>query len=153
MPARSSPARSSTMRPASIIMVRLPSSSAERMLWVIIMHVMLFSATMLLVSSSTFSAVEGSSAAVCSSSKSSLGVTRVAISSVSAWRCPPESKPTGLFSRSSRPRPRAARRSRKYSLSFFDTVPKGERVRTERRYASARFSSMVMWGAVPLSGS
>ena len=43
-----------------------------------------FSATMLLVRSSTFSAVAGSRAAVCSSRSRSFGVTRVAISRVSA---------------------------------------------------------------------
>ena len=42
------------------------------MLWVTIRQVIFFSATMLLVSSSTFSAVAGSRAAVCSSSSSAL---------------------------------------------------------------------------------
>ena len=65
----------STMRPASIITVRLPKESAEEILCVTIMQVMPFSATICFVSASTFSAVAGSSAAVCSSSKSSFGVT------------------------------------------------------------------------------
>ena len=46
-------------------MVRFPSSSAEEILCVIIRQVILFSETIFRVSSSTFSAVPGSSAAVC----------------------------------------------------------------------------------------
>ena len=81
---RSVPASSSTIRPLFIIMVRLPRDSAEGILWVIIRQVMWFSATIFFVRASTFSAVAGSRAAVCSSRSSSLGVTSVAISSVSA---------------------------------------------------------------------
>lgn len=42
------------IRPLSIIMVRSPVASAEDILWVIIMVVMLFSATISLVMSITF---------------------------------------------------------------------------------------------------
>ena len=57
-------------------------------------------------------------AAVCSSSSSSLGVTRVAMSRVSACRCPPESSPTGCFMRSSSPMSSKASFSRKSALSL-----------------------------------
>ena len=124
--ARSSSATSSTMRPWSIISVRLPKVRASCMLWVIIRQVMWFSATIFLVRSSTFSAVAGSKAAVCSSSSSSLGVTRVAISRVSAWRWPPESRPTGCFMRSSNPRPRAESFSAKRLRSFLEMREKDD---------------------------
>ena len=78
---------------------------------------MLRSDTTLRVSASTLSAVTGSSAAVCSSSSSSSGVTMVAMSSVSAWRWPPESRPTGVFMRSSSPMSSWASASRKKSRS------------------------------------
>ena len=56
--------------------------------------------------STMLNAVAGSSAAVCSSSSSSFGFCREAMSSVSAWRWPPESRPTFTVMRSSRPRPK-----------------------------------------------
>ena len=57
---------------------------ADCILWVIIMQVSFSSLTTLRVSSSTFSAVPGSRAAVCSSSSRSFGGTIVAMTSVSA---------------------------------------------------------------------
>ena len=68
------------------MMSRLPWTMASFMLWVTIMVVSSFSATIRSESSSTLAAVLGSRAAVCSSSSSSLGRFREAISSVSAWR-------------------------------------------------------------------
>ena len=121
MLARSSPFTSKTIRPASIMMVRLPSSNAWCILWVTIRQVIFRSDTMLRVSSSTFSAVPGSSAAVCSSNSSSLGVTIVAMSKVSAWRWPPESSPTGWRIRFSKSMPSRDRCSRNSSLSFLFT--------------------------------
>ena len=127
--------------------VLLKASANDRQL-------MLFSATIRFVRSSTSSAVAGSSAAVCSSSSSSLGVTSVAIRSVSAWRCPPDSSPTGCCIRSSSPRPSTCSRSRNSARSALDTMEKGlVRGALARRYASAMFSSMVMLGAVPRRGS
>ena len=104
-----------------IIRVRLPISRAFFMLWVIIRQVMPAPSTISRVSWSTFSAVPGSRAAVCSSKSSSLGGTMVAISRVRAWRCPPERSPTGWRIRSSRPMSSLASWSRKKSLSFFPT--------------------------------
>lgn len=68
--------------------VRLPLDSADWMLWVIIMVVRRFFWMIWLVMAMTFSAVAGSNAAVCSSSKSSLGGTMVLISSVSGLPLP-----------------------------------------------------------------
>ena len=119
------------------------------MLCVTIRHVRFDSLTILSVSSVTFSAVAGSRAAVCSSSSRSLGGFTVAISSVSAWRCPPDSSPTGCFIRSSSPISNCASLSRKNSRSCRDIVPNHPPLPE----ASARFSSMVMPGAVPLMGS
>ena len=57
---------------------------ASFMLWVTIMVIRWFSSTICRESWSTFEAVRGSSAAVCSSSNSSLGFFSVAISRVNA---------------------------------------------------------------------
>ena len=141
-----------TIRPASIMMVRLPSASALFMLWVIIMVLSRCSRTVCTVIASTFSAVAGSSAAVCSSSKSSLGLAMVAISRVMACRWPPESRPTFIFMRSFSPMPKAASLSRRMSVSRFCSA-RASGKRLPRVKASARFSAMVMSGAVPLSGS
>ena len=121
---RFSPLMSSTMWPLSIIRVRLPSSRAFFMLWVTIRVVILCCCTTRRVMSSTFSAVAGSRAAVCSSSSSSLGGTIVAIIRVSAWRWPPDSRPTGWLIRSSRPMFSTASCSRKKARSFFPTRAK-----------------------------
>ena len=100
----------------------------------------------------TLSAVLGSRAAVCSSSRSRRGFFRVAMSRVRAWRWPPESRPTLLVMRSSSPRPRAASCLRNFSRSW--AVMPGRRVRRwPRRLARARFSSMPMVAAVPIMGS
>lgn len=108
------------IRPLSIIMVRSPVASAEDILWVIIMVVMLFSATISLVMSITFLAVTGSSAAVCSSKSSSLGVQMVHISKVTTCRCPPDSRPILVFIRSSSPILKRDTCSRKKLLFFLD---------------------------------
>ena len=81
------------------------------MLWVTMRVVMLCWDTTSRVIFSTFSAVPGSSAAVCSSSSSSLGGFMVAMSKVRAWRCPPDSRPTGWRIRSSSPMSSRASRS------------------------------------------
>ena len=86
-------------------------------------------------------------------SSSSSGVTIVAISSVSACRCPPESRPTGVFIRSSSPISSSRSFSRNSSRSFFVTRLNRDPRRAVRKYATARFSSIVICGAVPLSGS
>ena len=70
MLSRSRPETSNTTRPLSMTMVRLPKASADCMLWVIIRQVRPRLDTIVFVSASTFSAVAGSSAAVCSSSSS-----------------------------------------------------------------------------------
>ena len=80
----SSPEMSTTTRPASIMMRRLPCAMASFMLCVIISVVSRFSCTIWSESASTLAAVLGSSAAVCSSSSSSFGCLSEAISSVSA---------------------------------------------------------------------
>ena len=97
----------------------------------------------------TFSAVAGSKAAVCSSSRRILGGTIVAISSVSACLCPPDKSPTGCVILSSRPIPSLDSCSWNFFLSFlviWESQP-------PEPAASARFSSMVMPGALPLMGS
>ena len=103
------------------------------MLWVIIRQVSFRSATMEVVSASTFSAVAGSRAAVCSSSSSSFGVTSVAIRRVSACRWPPLSSPTGCFIRSSRPRPSWASRSRNSARSLAEMREKPDPTLAARR--------------------
>ena len=148
----SSPDISSIISPESIITVLFPVLSAEFMLWVIIIVVILFLLTILFVISITFSAVAGSSAAVCSSSKRSFGVTSVHIRSVTTCLCPPESSPTFVFILSSSPISNSARAFWKNSRSLFLTaIPRGPLRLLE--YAKARFSSIVMLGAVPFIGS
>src|SRR5262249_20324193 len=51
----------------------------------------------------TWSALLGSRAAVCSSSRSNCGLSQVAMSRVNAWRWPPDRLPMALSRRSSRP--------------------------------------------------
>ena len=77
----------------------------------------------------------------------------MAMSRVSACRCPPDSSPTGWDIRSSSPMPSNFSFSAKSSLSFFVIRLNGAFPWAERRYASARFSSMVIEGAVPRMGS
>ena len=77
----------------------------------------------------------------------------MAIKRVRAWRCPPDKRPTGCFMRSSSPIWSRARRSRNRALSLLEIRAKGALPLVERRYASARFSSIVMPGAVPFKGS
>ena len=81
---RSSFAASKMMCPLFIMNVRLPSSRADCMLCVIIMHVKWCSAIIDFVRFSTFSAVPGSRAAVCSSRSNSFGGLIVAITRVRA---------------------------------------------------------------------
>ena len=115
--------------PWLITIVLLPYSMAFEMLCVIIRVVSAFSFTIFSVILMTFSAVLGSSAAVCSSRSRSFGVTIVAISNVSACRCPPESKPTGIFILSSRPRSSSLSLSLNTETSFF-LIP----IVSERRF-------------------
>ena len=83
---------------------RLPYLMASFMLWVIIRVVRWFSSTIFSERVSTLAAVLGSRAAVCSSSNRSFGFFSVAISSVTAWRWPPERSPTLLVMRFSNPK-------------------------------------------------
>ncbi len=100
------------MVPSCIMMRRLPRRMASVMLCVTMSVVRLSQVTISSVILSTFSAVFGSSAAVCSSSRSTFGRMRVAMSRVSACRWPPESRPTFWVirpSRSSSSRPSCSR--------------------------------------------
>ena len=125
---------------------------ASFMLCVIISVVRRFSCTSWAESASTLAAVFGSSAAVCSSNKSSFGFCSVAIKSVSAWRWPPLSRPTLAVRRSSSPRP-SGFKSCLYSSRSSRVMPV-RRVRGwPRRLARARFSSICMVAAVPVIGS
>ena len=148
----SSPSSTLTIFPSFRIIVLLPYSSACFMLCVIMSVVIWFSFTILSVISMTEAAVFGSSAAVCSSSRRSFGVTIVDISSVSACRCPPLSNPTVVEMRSSRPSPSSFSFSIKKLRSPF-YIARLSVVLLPRLYASPRFSSMVMCGAVPFRGS
>ena len=138
--------------PSCIMIRRLPYRMASRMLCVTIMAVSWCSEISRSESVSTFSAVRGSSAAVCSSSSSSCGFLSVAIRSVSACRCPPESRPTFALSRPSRPRSSALSASRYCSRSAL-VMPQPRPRFLPRRSAMARFSSMPMSAAVPIIGS
>ena len=100
----SSPEISKMIFPSFIMIKRLPWMIASFILCVTIMAVRWFSAMILSDNARTFAAVFGSSAAVCSSKSRSFGFFNVAIKSVRAWRCPPESRPTLEVMRSSRPR-------------------------------------------------
>ena len=122
------------------------------MLWVTISVVRRSSPTSRLVSSSTNSAVRGSSAAVCSSSSRILEGAMVAIKSATACRCPPESRPIRSPRRFSRPSPSSASRPRQRSRPGEATANASPRPRP-RASASARFSSIVSPAQVPASGS
>lgn len=151
-PLRCSPETSSTTWPWCSITVRSPTSSAWRMLWVTIMVVSFFSATIRAVRCRTKSAVRGSSAAVCSSSNRMRDGCSAAISRLTAWRWPPESRPMRSPRRFSRPRPRVARLSRKPSrIDACTALPRPRPV--PRRCARAMFSSMVRSSQVPAMGS
>ena len=119
------------------------------MLCVIIIQVRWFSSTIPVVSFKTFSAVAGSSAAVCSSKSRSFGGFKVAIIKVSACLCPPDNNPTGWLMRFSSPISRSATRSLNSSLSALETA----RSQPPFPAASARFSSTVIPGALPRIGS
>ena len=111
-----------------------------------------FSSTISSVRLSTLEAVLGSRAAVCSSSSSRRGLVSVAISRVSAWRWPPESRPTLALRRVSRPRSRRLSSSTYSSFSALVTPHERPR-RWPRRLARARFSAICMSAAVPRMGS
>src|SRR5699024_899291 len=76
----------------------------------------------------------------------------VAISSVMACRWPPESRPTLLVMRSSRPRSSVLTSSRNSARSLAEMPVRSVRGWPRRR-ARARFSSMPMVAAVPIIGS
>src|SRR5690606_33921683 len=96
---------SSLMRPAFMAIKRFPYWMACCILWVIIRALSRSSSTMRRVACITSSAVAGSKAAVCSSSKSSCGLRNEAIKSASTCRCPPESLPASTRIRVSSPKP------------------------------------------------
>ena len=131
---------------------RSPSVAACCMECVTITVVALELATSRVVSEITSSALRGSSAAVCSSSSSTFGPVSVAMRRVIDCRWPPESRPIGSSSRSSRPRPICAKR-------FFHSPRRAPRssgasVRHLPRFdANAKFSATVKLGAVPANGS
>ncbi|MGV8346410.1 hypothetical protein ACV330_29440, partial [Pseudomonas aeruginosa] len=75
-----------------------------------------------------------------------------AISRLTAWRWPPESRPMRSPRRFSRPRPRVARLSRKPSrIDACTALPRPRPA--PRRCARAMFSSMVRSSQVPAMGS
>ena len=125
---------------------------ASFILWVTISAVSLFFSTILSEISSTFAAVLGSRAAVCSSKSRRSGFWKAAISSVIACLCPPERRPTLLLSLSSRPRSNSESFCLYSSFSCFVT-PHLRVLCFPLRDASARFSSMDMVAAVPVMGS
>lgn len=121
-------------------------------LYYIVYAVRSLSAITLSESSSTFAAVFGSSAAVCSSSSKRSGFIKDAIKSVIACRCPPDKRPTFVVSLSSRPSPNCASFSRYFARSAFVTPHLKPRCRP-RLAAIARFSSIDIVAAVPVIGS
>ena len=128
------------------------SRIASFMLWVTIMVIRLFSLMIWSERVSTFSAVLGSRAAVCSSSIRSLGLFRVAMRRVRACLWPPDRSPTFSVILFSSPSPSVARRSLYSSFSAF--VTPGFRPRFwPLRLASARFSMICIVAAVPIIGS
>ncbi len=108
--------------------------------------------TIAAVRSMIVAATLGSRAAVCSSRSSRLGSAMVAMSSDIAWRCPPESLLTPALRRCSRPMPSRESWARMISRRGFVT-PRRRPLRWERRREMARFSSIVIDGAVPARGS
>ncbi len=122
------------------------------MLCVTIIAVSCDCSTMVAVSSSTKAAVLGSSAAVCSSSsRMRLGCSE-AISRLTAWRWPPDSRPMRSASRFSRPSFRIDSFSRNSSRSVLFSERWKPRF-APRFQASAMFSSMVSASQVPAIGS
>src|SRR5699024_132734 len=98
------------------------------------------------------SARDGSSAAVCSSSNKIFGSVNVAINNDSAWRSPPDKKTTFADKRSSKTKFNVSKYSLNKSRRFFVT-PGFKLRRLFREYAIAKFSSIVIDGAVPAIGS
>ena len=122
------------------------------MLWVTIIAVSWLPSTMRAVSCSTKAAVLGSSAAVCSSSSRMREGCRLAISRLTAWRWPPESRPMRSARRFSSPSCSMLSLSRNSSRSGrFNAMPKPRWA--PRRQARAMFSSMVRASQVPAIGS
>ena len=103
------------------------------------------------LSAITWSALFGSSAAVCSSSSSNSGLRHAAINRVSACRCPPERLPIALSSRSSRPMLSCRTASRMPARTCSASAKPSPRL-NPRRAARAKFSAMERFGAVPLKG-
>ena len=122
------------------------------MLCVTIIAVSLPASTICAVSSSTNAAVFGSSAAVCSSSSRMRDGCSDAISRLTAWRWPPESRPMRSARRFSSPSLRMLSFSRNSSRSLrLSEKPKPRRA--PRFQASAMFSSIVSASQVPAIGS
>src|SRR5690348_14595787 len=108
-------------------------------------------ATTFSVRAITWSALFGSSAAVCSSSSSKFGFSQVAMRRVRACRWPPDRLPMMLSNRSSRPILRRATAFR-ISLRRRDVSAQPNPRDRPRRAASDRFSAIVRFGDVPLNG-
>ncbi len=104
------------------------------------------------VKASTLAAVLGSRAAVCSSKSKSFGRFRIAISSVTACRWPPESMPTLTFRRFSKPSS-SRLNSVLYNSRSLPEMPHFSVRLCPRRKASAMFSSSHILAAVPSIGS
>src|SRR5690606_5246163 len=149
---RFSPLTSRTHCPSCIMIVRSPMARACSRLWVTMRVVSPCSFTTSAVILRISWAVRGSSAAVCSSNRRSLGLCQIAMRSESACLWPPERKRTRVCRRSSSPKPSFASSSRKRALSAADSANESLR-RRPRAAAIAKFSSIVNMPAVPIIGS
>ena len=119
---------------------------------VTIMAVSLLSVMIWLVNSSTKAAVLGSSAAVCSSKSKILLGCKLAMSRLTAWRCPPDNNPIWSLKRFSNPSFKTDSFSRKNArLLAFNALFK--RRGCPRLNANAIFSSILKLAHVPAMGS
>ncbi|KXT89066.1 hypothetical protein SORDD21_01823 [Streptococcus oralis] len=100
----------------------------------------------------TISLVLGSSAAVCSSSSKSFGLTKAAMTKVRACRCPPDKYCVSTLRRFSKPILSSLKAVLNSSRSFSLTPQLSPRF-APRFLAMAIFSSMVKREAVPILGS
>src|SRR6267154_6296989 len=137
--------------PRCIMISRSPRLAACCIECVTISVVSLSRATTCSVRAIRMSALFGSRAAVCSSRSSSSGRSHVAISRVSAWRCPPDRLPIAFSKRCSSPMLSRLTSSRIFSTSE-DFRPQPRPRARPRRAARLRFSRMLRLGEVPLKG-
>ena len=100
---RAGPRKSKTILPPSNIKVRSPHDNASSIECVTISAVKRHSFHKRRVKSKTNPAILGSSAAVCSSSSSTRQSASVAITKLTACRCPPDKSPIESCSRFSKP--------------------------------------------------